>query len=241
MSSRNESHEYLIEAASWDADRRALDHRSRRTAWIVAAIAAVTACTAVTALVILLPLKRVEPYVIRVDNSTGIVDVVPAYTGNTPASETVTRFLLTHYVATCERFNFATAEEDYSECGAFHSPQRNQQWAAAWATGNPDSPLNRFKDGTTVHVDIQSVSFFDRASGQSDLAQVRFLKVTRAGGEGGEVVTHWIATIHYAYQRPSTDDKTRRWNPLGFKILHYQREPEVIDSATTVAAAGARP
>ena len=35
--------------------------------------------------------------------------------------ETVTRYLLDHYVTVCERFNFATAESDYEECGAFHS------------------------------------------------------------------------------------------------------------------------
>ena len=33
------------------------------------------------ALLALMPLKRVEPFVIRVDNTTGIVDVVPVYTG----------------------------------------------------------------------------------------------------------------------------------------------------------------
>ncbi len=33
------------------------------------------------ALVLLMPLKRVDPFVVRVDNSTGIVDVVPVYAG----------------------------------------------------------------------------------------------------------------------------------------------------------------
>jgi type IV secretion system protein VirB8 len=32
---------------------------------------------------LMMPLKQVEPFVIRVDNSTGIVDVVPVYTGGT--------------------------------------------------------------------------------------------------------------------------------------------------------------
>ena len=113
----------------------------------------------------------------------------------------------------------AIAEEDYSECGAFHSPQRNQQWAAEWATGNPESPLNRFKDGTTVRVTVQSVSFFERATGRTDLAQVRFVKATRAGGTGPDLLTHWIATIHYTYGKASGDIRNRQWNPLGFRIL----------------------
>ena len=233
---------YLREAVSWDTDRRALDRRSRRTAWVIAAAATCTTCTAVAALLVLIPLKRVEPYVIRVDSTTGVVDVVPTYTGTTNPTEVLTRFLLTHYVSTCERFNIATAEEDYNECGAFHSTQRNQQWAASWASGNPESPLNKFRDGTTVRVNVQSVSFFERANGEINLAQVRFSKSTRAGGAGPDTLTHWIATVHYAYGQPATSDRTRRWNPLGFRVIDYEPEPEIIDAPTAVATtAGARP
>jgi type IV secretion system protein VirB8 len=232
---------YLSEATSWDADRRAQDNRSRRSAWIVASAAVFTTCMAVTALLAMFPLQRVEPYVIRVDNTTGVVDVVPTYTGDGAPAEVLTRYLLTHYVSTCERFNLGTAEEDYSECGAFHSPQRNQQWAALWATANPDSPLNKFKDGTTVHANIQSVSFFERANGRTDLAQVRFTKATRVGGTGPEVLTHWVATVHYAYGKSPSDIRTRQWNPMGFRILDMQSEPEVMESTPARATSGSRP
>ena len=63
--------------------------------------------------------------------------------------ETVARYFLDHYVTVCERFNYSTAESDYEECGAFHTPQRNQVWYAAWNKSNPLSPLNTFKDGTS--------------------------------------------------------------------------------------------
>jgi type IV secretion system protein VirB8 len=233
--------EYLSESASWDADRRALECRSRRTAWIIASIAVFTTCMAIAALLLMVPLKRVEPYVIRVDNTTGVIDIVPPYVGNSTPADAVTRYLLTHYVSTCERFSIAIAEEDYTECGAFHSPQRNQQWAAQWATGNPESPLNRFKDGTTVRVNVQSVSFFERATGRTDLAQVRFVKATRAGGTGPDLLTHWIATIHYAYGKPPSDIRSRQWNPLGFRILDMQIEPELIESSAAIVTLGPRP
>ena len=233
--------EYLSEATSWDADRRAQEHRSRRVAWIVAGAAAFSACAAITAILAMLPLQRVEPYVIRVDNTTGLVDVVPHYVGTSAPEDVLTRYLLTHYISTCERFNLSTAEEDYSECGAFHSPQRNQQWAAQWATGNPDSPLNKFKDGTTVHVLVQSVSFFERANGQADLAQIRFIKATRLGGTAPEALTHWIATLRYAYGKSPSDLRARQWNPLGFRVLDMQTEPELLEPATAAVSAGTRP
>jgi type IV secretion system protein VirB8 len=41
-----------------------------------------------------------------------------------------------------------------------------------------------------------------------------------------ETFTHWVATIQYAYSEPAKDPKTRRWNPLGFKIVEFKSEPE---------------
>jgi type IV secretion system protein VirB8 len=88
--------------------------------------------------------------------------------------------------------------------------------------------LNVHKDGSTVRVQVNSVSFFTRASGLSDLAQVRYLKAARQGAGAEESFTHWVATIQYVYGEVAKDPKTRRWNPLGFKIVDFRSEPEII-------------
>jgi type IV secretion system protein VirB8 len=221
---------YYREAASWDADRTARATLDARRAWRVAGAGWICAVAGAVTLVLLMPLKRVEPFVVRVDNSTGIVDVVPVYDGKAPVSQTVTRYFLTHYVTICERFTFATAESDYEECGAFHGAQRNQAWYALWNPTNPASPLNVHKDGSTIRVQVESVSFFQRGSGVNDLAQVRYLKAERQAGAADERFTHWIATIQYAYTTPPKDPRVRRWNPLGFRIVELTSEPEVLAS-----------
>jgi len=91
VSGDNELANYLGEARGWDIDRRRRDQQARRTAWTVAAVAVLVASIAVTAILAMLPLRRVEPYVIRVDNATGIVDVVPSYSGKAEPVELVTR------------------------------------------------------------------------------------------------------------------------------------------------------
>jgi type IV secretion system protein VirB8 len=228
MSTGAELHGYFREAESWDTDRIAQLRRNARVAWWVAAAGWTCAVAAALSILVLMPLKRVEPFVVRVDNATGIVDVVPVYDGSATPQEAVTRYFLTHYLTVCERFNFATAESDYEECGAFHSPQRNQVWYAQWTATNPASPLNVHKDGSTVRVQVKSVSFFTRASGLSDLAQVRYLKAARQGAGSEEAFSHWVATVQFAYAEPAKDPKTRRWNPLGFKIIDFKSEPEVL-------------
>ncbi len=220
--------QYFREAASWDADRAAMNARSVRIAWRVAIGAGTLSVFAVTALMLLMPLKRVEPFVIRVDNATGIVDLVTVFVGQTVLTETVTRYLLTHYVTVCERFSYATAESDYEECAAFHAPPRNQAWAALWDRANPGSPLNVYKDGSSVRAELSAVSFFRRANGLDDLAQIRYTKARRTGPGANDQVTHWIATIQYVYAEPPRDARVRRWNPLGFKIVEFRSEPELI-------------
>jgi type IV secretion system protein VirB8 len=169
----------------------------------------------------------VDPFLVRVDSTTGIVDVVPVYSGDAPIDEAVTRYFLSHYVSVCERFNFPTAESDYEECGAFHTPSRNQSWYALWTQSNPASPLNVHKDGSSIGVQVESVSFFTRSAGGKDLAQIRYVKSLRMPGSVDETPSHWIATVQYAYTSVSKDPKLRRWNPLGFKVIDFRTEPEV--------------
>src|ERR1700678_4554896 len=228
VNAKAELEEYFREAESWDADRAEQGLRNLKLAGWVAAAGWTCAIACAAALVVLMPLKGVEPFVVRVDNATGIVDVVPPYDGRATPQEAVTRYFLTHYVTTCERFNFYTAESDYEECGAFHSPARNQVWYAQWTATNPASPLNVHKDRSTVRAQVTSVSFFTRANGIADLAQGRYLKAFRQGAGSEESFTHWVATIQYVYAGPAQDPKVRRWNPLGFKIVDFRTEPEVL-------------
>lgn len=227
---------YFAEAASWDADRAARARRSERAAWWVAGAGWAGVVLLALALMSLMPLKRVEPFVIRVDRSTGIVNVVPVYAGTDKFPDAVTRYFLDHYVTVCERFDFATAESDYEECGAFNTPRLNQVWYAKWVKTNPESPLNRYKDGTTVSAEVISISFFTRGSGVSDLAQVRYAKVAHPAGGSAAQRSYWIATIQYAYTKPASDARTREWNPLGFKVVEFRAEPEVLPDTGTQAA-----
>ena len=219
---------YLTDAQTWELDRAQRAEKSARRAWIVACAAGVVAALCAAAVAGLTPLKQPVPVIIRVDSSNGIVDVVPTYEGTTNIEQVVTRQLLNSHVTARERYFYGTAEADYELVASQNSPQLNQEWAAQWAKTNPQSPLNLYKDGTTLRVQIRSISFLKLASGKENVAQVRFTKYSRAGGTGEEQATSWISTIEFAYAKPSTDEKLRSLNPLGFRIVEYRREPEVV-------------
>ena len=69
---------YWQESASWEHDRTRQWREGARIWRWVAAAGWICALSLAAAIAVMMPLKRVEPYVIRVDNSTGIVDVVPS-------------------------------------------------------------------------------------------------------------------------------------------------------------------
>ena len=222
---------YFAEAQSWDADRRALLDRSNRRAWRVATAACVLSALSIGAVAFLAPLKTALPYVIRVDQTTGVVDLLPPMSGSASPTETVTRYLLNHYVSARERYVGPLAEVDYEFVGAFQTPALNQAWFTSWDPKNPESPLNRYRDGTAVRVQIQSITFLRPESGESNVAQVRYLTGTKPGGTGIEQTHRWLATITYRYGTPPKDDKLRSLNPLGFRVTDFRREPEVVETA----------
>ena len=235
---------YFEAARGWDLDRAQAAERSARRAWRIAAVATLVTLLALVAVAGLTPMKSVEPFVIRVDDSTGIVDVVPVLTGKADVPEAVTRYFVTQYVQARERYVGALAESDYEQVGAYHSAPMNQAWSAAWNRNNHDSPLNQYADGTTVRVQVNAVSFLTPASGRGDLAQVRFVTARQQGGQGVEQVTQYVATLQYAYGEPSHDDRLRAANPLGFKVLEYRKEAEVVrnvSGSSSGSASGAGP
>lgn len=232
-----EARSYFAEAERWETDRSSSLARTARHAWIVAGIAVATTVLAAVALLMLTPLKRVDPFVVRVDSSTGVVDVVPNYTGTEELPETVIRHLVSEYVTQRERYVPAIAEADYDQIGAYHSALMNQAWAALWTRTNPESPLNRYTDGTRIRAQVQSVTFLRHVHGVPDLIQVRFLSAVQRGA-ASEELSHYVATLQVAFSAPSSDVRLRTLNPLGFKVLEYRREPEVVEAAPSPPAQG---
>ena len=210
--------------------------RRARIAWIVAGAGWMCAVAASVALALMMPLKTVEPYVIRVDNSTGIVDIVPMYAGHAEMGETVARFLLTHYVTVCEGFSYATAERDYEECGAYHSAKRNHGVV---------QPLESDESRITLEPQQGRLGRSRASHGGDLLPQGQWhsrnwpkCATSKADSLPGaaEQLTHWIATIEYAWVTPSRDPKSRQWNPLGWRVTDFHTEPESLADTSTVAA-----
>lgn len=221
---------YLGESTAWELDRAARLEASEKRAWWTAMVAVTAAAAAVIALSLLAPLKQTLPYLIRVDATTGVVDVVPPADHTVSPTNAMTRYLLSAYVTAHERFILELAPHDYALTGSMQSALLNERLARAWDRANPESPLNRYRAGSSVQVRIHSITGLPAAPDGTELSQVRYSTVEENAHGGTVVEQSWIATLGFRYVEPSKDPAQRELNPLGLRVTAFEREPELASA-----------
>ena len=216
---------YLEESKRLDQDRIVMLEKSKRTAWLVAGGAGFIACLSVIAVTVLTPLKTVEPYLIRVDNSTGYVDNVTSLTGNTDYTqdEILMRYFLKRFITAREGYSDELAEYNFTLVSLFSILDEQKKFATWYYTSNPDSPQNIYR-GQYVDVKIRSISFI--ATDQNRVvAQVRFNKEIH--NRQSVTTSSWVSTVTFFYNTSaSIQEKYRLENPLGFQVLTYSLSSE---------------
>ncbi len=97
----------------------------------MATVASLLACVSVAAVVALTPLKTVEPFVIRVDNSTGIVEVVSALSSAAGTyDEEVTKYFAARYVRAREGYVWSDAEENFRIASLMSNSAEQQRFSS---------------------------------------------------------------------------------------------------------------
>ena len=213
---------YFAEAESWDRDRFVAAARSRRIAWIVAAVAIALAVVAVGAVMALTPLKTVVPYVVTVDRSTGATDVTQKLRGDKSITydEAIRKYFLADYVRTREGWIPQAREEFFRKVLALSTREEQARWTAFYKKDNLDSPQNQFGANDAVFVAIRSVAFIS-----PNVAQVRFVK--RLEHDQQVIETPAIATITFDVLSKPETEAGRYANPLGFQVRSYRADAEV--------------
>ena len=215
--------EYLSESKSWETDKVLELQKSRTAAWRVAAATTAISFMSVMAVVGLTPLKTVEPIVIRVDNSTGIVDVVDGMKdGKTNYDEAINKYFTQWYVRYREGYSKELAEDYYTNVGLMSVNLEQQKYFEYFNPKNPLSPLNVFGAFAKVKIAIKGTSFI-----KPNIALVRYSKSVERGMDK-PIVSHWAATVIFKYSGAPMKESDRAINPLGFQVVEYRNDPDAL-------------
>lgn len=213
---------YFADAASWDHDRLIAANRSKRLAWLVAAVAGGLAITAVGAVATLVPLKTIAPYVITVDRATGASEITSPLSGDrqTSYSEAVSKYFLADYVRNREGWIPQARKEFFEGVLAMSARDEQARWIKFYGKDNPASPQNIFTDLDTVFIAVKSVTFISK-----QVAQVRFTKTLQHGAISTD--TPAIATVTFDTTDTPSTEQQRFKNPLGLEVQTYRADLEV--------------
>lgn len=223
---------YLREAKSWETDRLIAAEKSKKIAWSIAMAAGGLALVSIIAVAGLTPLKTTELKIIRVDNVTGIVDVVTEIPdGKTNYNEAVNKYFAQLYIRYREGYSRELAEEYYSNVGIMSARSEQQRYAEYFSPKNPQSPLNVYGASARVKTRVKSVSFI-----KDNVALVRYTKEIERGASERPAITSWAATVVFKYSGAPMSEKDRAVNPLGFQVTEYRNDPDssIISDSTPV-------
>lgn len=216
--------QYIAEARSFDQDRMLASRRTTRVSLAIAGIAVAVAIISSFAVITLTPLKTVEPFVIRVDNSTGIVEVVESLKeAPTNVDEAITRYFAAKYVRSREGFEAEEVQHNFQTVSLLSSPEEQEKFSRWYGAKNPQSPQFIYKNATAT-ITIKSISFINQ-----DVAQVRYYKTVRDNDKNREFITHWVSTLTFEYTNAPISVQNRLVNPLGFIVSEYRTDPEVVN------------
>ncbi len=214
---------YLDETRSWETDRVHAEQKSRQIAWRVAGASMAIAALSVFAVAGLVPLKTVEPYVVRVDNTTGVVDVMRSLKGgDTTYNEAINKFFAQTYVRAREGYFREISDVNYKTVGLLSGNVEQQRYFDFFTPKNSQSPLNIYGKYAKVNITIKSTSFI-----KPNVALVRFVKEIVRGSDKPEQ-SHWASTVTFKYVGAPMSDADRSINPLGFQVTDYRTDPESL-------------
>ena len=219
---------YLNEARSWETHRLIEVQKSKQVAWSVAAVGMIIGMLGVASSTLVATHEPPPPVVIRVDASTGIVDVVNSLKdGKTNYEEAVNKFFTQWYVRYREGYTSELREENYYNVGLMSIGAEQQKYFDFFNPKNPQSPINIYGPYAKVKIQIKGTSFI-----KSNVALVRYLKLIERGS-GKPEASHWAATITFKYSGAPMKEKDRGINPLGFQVTEYRSDPDAPGSDAT--------
>lgn len=214
-------------AISYEASIRYLIEKSNRRAWLVAFLSVLIAIISVSAVTMLTPLKTIVPYVIRVDNTTGVIDIITSVneTEFVSGNEALDKYFVSNYVKLREGYYYNTLQDDYITVQIWSSPAVVEDYIKIYEGEN--SRVDVLKNRTEVSVEINSVTLGD--SNGMKIATIRFNQIHKDAKSRSTTKTMAkIVTIAYDYSpQDLTTEKERLANPLGFKVLTYRVDDEV--------------
>ena len=215
----------LAETRNWYTDRYEFVVVQRNMLLLVTIVALLGVGGAVFAVAELTSSKTFEPYVIEVEDRTGITTLVTQnsvdrYTQN----EALKRYFIWRYITARENYSVMDYEYNYGQVVRLLSGAPVYREFYAFISSNaPDSPVTLGRNAEK-RVKLKSMTFLDANKNQ---VQARVQIEMR---QNGSVVSTYnrIITMSITFTDMELSTEDRFINPMGFQVVGYRVDEDAI-------------
>ncbi|EAK6304993.1 type IV secretion system protein [Campylobacter coli] len=211
-------------AMDYEASFRYLIDKSNKRAWLIAFVSIFIAIISIVAVVLLTPLKTIEPYVIRVDNTTGMVDILTMLDEKEISSnEALDKYFISQYVKAREGYYYELLNQDYLLTQLMSSEKVANEYRVWYEGENARDQI--LKNSNEVNVQILSIVLGN--SNGIKTSTIRAKIITKNLNTRGLSESTKVITLSYDYILAKASEKNRILNPLGFKVTNYRIDEEI--------------
>jgi type IV secretion system protein VirB8 len=175
----------------------------------------------------LAPLKSVDPFVIQVDQKSGITQVVdPLKARELTANESINNYFMAQYIKARESYlgSQSAGYANYNLVRVFSDGNVFGAYQREITLSNPDSAGARLGPGGLREVRIASIKFLDKKMLPTDEESRRYIVTVQVTERSSSVtkVLHKSITIEFKYAELDLSAEDRYLNPIGFRVLKYR-------------------
>jgi type IV secretion system protein VirB8 len=206
---------------NWYVDKYDIAVVQRNLLFVFSIAALITIFGSVLVIRYVRSMQTIEPFVIEIDEKTGVPTVVERIDIKSYSQDQVVqRYFIMSYIRAREEYISAMFEYNFGQVVRVMSTP-DVYWTdyrPKFSASNPNSPVNRLAKHSSKKVKLKSIVF-----PQEGIAQVRVALVTQ--GVVNKVEDKFVY-LEYSFENLSLNDDERLINPLGFVVKTYRIEDE---------------
>ena len=219
---------------NWYSDRYQFVVIQRNILALITLLSLICSIMATFSISQLAPLKAVDPFVIQVDQKTGVTQVVdPLKARELTTKESVNQYFIVQYIRARESFVDSPQRNAFnrdvvrvlSDGNVYHVYQKDMN------TSDPDSIPSRLGVGGGRRVEINSIKFLDKQDllyGEESRRYLVKAKITENVPGRLEKTTNELILIEFKYAELALTIEERYLNPLGFQVLSYRTDEDTL-------------
>lgn len=224
----NEVQSSYRQAMDFESSMKYMVEQSNKRAYLFAMFCGVMAVLSIVAVMLLTPLKTTEPYLVRVNDITGAVDIVTILdTEHITNNEALDKHFVSAYVRAREGYYYDMLNRDYELVNVLSSDSVASDYKDIYKGDNARDKV--FSNKIQIGVDVLSIVLTE--SNGVKTATIRTnLKIKNITTKS-LVNQYRVITLSYEYQNLKLDENLRHLNPLGFKVLTYRTDEDIKKGA----------